>query len=152
MKSKKNKILIGIDPDLEKSGFAIKQESKIELLNLTFLQLTNKLNELVNVHNKENIEVYLEKGELNKSNFHVKTIPKSVRDIKVYCAKIGANTGKNFAVASLIEEFLIDLQITYFIVKPTSKKRTHLEINNLIKLPSKTNQEQRDALMLIIGR
>lgn len=150
--NKKNIILIGIDPDLEKSGVAIKQDTKLELLNLPFLKLTEKLKEIVNVYQKENIEVYIEKGELNKSNFHVKTIPKTVRNIKVYCAKIGANTGKNFAVASLIEELLIDLQLTYFIVKPTSKKRTHSEVSKLTKLPTKTNQEQRDALMLIIGR
>jgi hypothetical protein len=38
------------------------------------------------------------------------------------------------------------------LVKPTSKKLNQLEFQKLTKIPVRTNQEQRDAAMLIFGR
>jgi len=134
---------IGIDPDVDKNGVAIKNGDDISLYNLTFFELFDKLKDL----DKKNVRVYIECGFLNKSNWH-----KVGKGSAALNAKIGNNTGRNHEVARKIVEMCKYLNLDYKEVKPTSRKIDAKQLKALTGISKRTNQEQRDALMLILGK
>lgn len=142
-------ILIGIDPDVEKNGVAIQDEGDILLFNLTFFELFEKLNELQTTNE---MKVYIECGELNKSVHHLHKIPSNVRNVKAYCSQVGVKVGKNFTAANMIVQMCEYLRLPYVKVKPTSRKVDAKTLKMITGINYRTNQEQRDALMLIYGR
>lgn len=133
-------LIIGIDPDLEKSGVAVLGQS-LELKNLTFAQTV----ELFRTQQDKIKKVVIEAGWLNKkSNFrfgHSKTAGE----------KIAKNVGENHATGKLIAEMAEDCGLTVVLVKPTSKKKTAEEFKRITGYVGRTNQEIRDAGMLIWG-
>lgn len=137
----KEKIIIGIDPDVTKNGVAVKCKTFTKLSNLTFFELFDLL--LCYKETRENIEVYIECGFLNKSNWHKVNGNNSVN------AQIGQRTGANHEVAKKIVEMCEYLQITFFKVKPTRSKTNAEFFKQITKIGQRTNQEQRDAYMLI---
>ena len=148
----KVKILIGIDPDTEKSGFAFIDKSNlnvIQLKNLTFFELFSVLSEIKNKYQPPyfDIEIYIECGFLNKGNRH-KVFGGSLS----LNSKIGERIGANHEVAKKICEMSDFLEIKYNKIKPT---RSKIKNSNVFKkitgYDKRTNQEQRDALMLIWG-
>jgi hypothetical protein len=148
----KVKILIGIDPDTEKSGFALidkENPSVIELRNLTFFELFSTLSEIKNSFQTVyfDVEIYIECGFLNQGNRH-KVFGGSLS----LNSKIGERIGANHEVAKKICEMCDFLQLKYHKIKPT---RSKIKDNNIFKkitgFEKRTNQEQRDALMLIWG-
>jgi predicted RNase H-related nuclease YkuK (DUF458 family) len=141
------KVLIGIDPDVDKSGVAFKLNDEIILMNLKFFRLFDRLKELIELRGNENIVVYVECGYLNASNWH-----KKVNQSASINAKIGERTGANFETAKKICEMLEYLQISQHKIKPTKSKvnaKLFAQITGIVKT---TNQELRDAYMLIHGR
>ena len=140
-----SKILIGIDPDTEKNGVAMLQDNQMKLSNLTFFEL---FEELSFYREKEiNPVVYVECGFMNKSNWHSKFSGSAAVN-----AKIGERTGANFETAKKIIEMCEYLKIPYVKVKPTASKKDSEFFKKLTGITTRTNQEQRDALMLIWGR
>lgn len=140
-------VLIGIDPDVDKSGFALIHNKNYELQNLTFFELFEKLRKLKNDFPKEEIRVFIECGFLNKSNWH--KIKKGSASIN---ANIGNRTGRNHEVAYKLIEMCEFLNLTFFKVKPTTRKRDSKEFKLITGISKRTNQEQRDAFMLVYGR
>lgn len=140
-----SKILIGIDPDVDKSGFAMLQGAQLKLDNLTFFQLFEELS----FYKEREIKplVYVECGALNKSNWHSKA-SKSDK----WNSNIGAALGRNFEVANKIVEMCIFLNIPYEKIQPKRSKITNDYFKSITGISTRTNQEQRDALMLIWGR
>lgn len=145
---------IGVDPDIDKNGVAtlikIDGNKKLILQNMRFFELYDFLRS-----KKEVIDiVIIEGGWLNsKSSFMDKRNPK-------INAKIGKNVGANHEVGRKIVEMCDYVGIPHEVVKPLIKiwkgynrKITHkeLELQTGFKL-GKTNQEQRDAAMLIIDK
>lgn len=145
-------IKIGIDPDIDKSGFALTYEKTRELTTYSISELIQRIRKLKEVYGSEKIKVFIEFGELNKSNFHIKYFPPGVIDIKAYCAQIGANTGKNFAAAKLLFDLITSEQIACVKVRPLTRKLDSSTFKALTKVMKRTNQEERDAYMLIFGR
>lgn len=145
-------ILVGVDPDIEKNGVAIKQGENYQLYNLTFFELFDKLKDLSSINQTNEIIVFVECGELNHTVYKVQTIPKSVRNIKQYCANIGTKVGKNFGAALLIIQMCEYLNITVIKVKPTARKLDAKLFKTYTGITTRTNQEQRDAMMLVFGR
>ncbi len=139
------KMLIGIDPDVDKSGFAFLKGNKLLLKNLTFFELFDTLR-----YYKERTEkpiVYIEMGALNKSNWHSK-FNKSDK----WNANVGSALGRNFEVANKLVEMCKYLDIEHYTIKPTKKKIDNDFFKQITGLKIRTNQEQRDAYMLIHGR
>ena len=138
------KYIIGIDPDLTKSGVAVGQGGQV--IKLWCLSLPDLYEYFIN--NVEDIKkVYLEAGWLNKkSSWHPSANKKTAE-------KTAYNVGLNHATGRLIEDILIKLNINYELVRPTETKRNHREFCILSKWDKaiKTNQEVRDAGMLIAG-
>jgi hypothetical protein len=140
-----SKILIGIDPDVEKSGVAFLTENKLKLQNLTFFELFEMLKFYKEKENKP--IVYVECGYLNKSNWHSKTGKSAA-----FNAKIGEHTGANFETAKKIVEMCVYLGLPHFQIKPTRSKSDSDLFKQATGLKIRTNQEQRDAYFLIHGR
>ena len=149
MDMKSSKVLylkIGIDPDVDKSGVATITPDFEELTTLTYFELFDYLKALQNAHNN-NIKAYIECGFLNKSNWHKQTSKSSA-----FNAKIGENTGRNFETAKKICEMCEYLNIEHVKVRPSMRKLKSTEFKNLTKIKTRTNQEMRDAYMLVWGR
>ena len=143
---------IGIDPDTDKSGVALFNAEKKKvtgLHNMRFFELFGYLSD-----GKETdgvgIEVVIEAGWLNaKSNFH--------GAFGGAAERIGAKVGANHETGKKIAEMCEYLNIPYKLVKPLSlkpwggKKINHAQFVQLTGWVGRTNQEQRDAAMLVLS-
>lgn len=138
------KTLIGIDPDIDKSGVALLFGSQLELNNLSFFELFDYLQEK---KTSENLLVYVECGFLNGGNRHLKFGGSHALN-----SKIGERIGSNHETAKKIIEMCEYLKITHFKVKPTRSKSTNEFFKQSTGFTGQTNQEQRDAFFLIFGR
>lgn len=141
----KDKFIIGIDPDVDKSGIAIIEGNNVTLDNLTFFQLF-ELFKSFKEQNRKPI-IYVECGFLNKSNWH-----KKAGKSAAFNAKIGEYTGANFETAKKIVEMCEYLRLSHVKIKPTASKKDSDFFKKLTGISFATNQEQRDAYMLIHGR
>jgi len=139
------KIYIGIDPDVDKSGVAIKQGKEIFLFNYRFFDLYRVLHDF-KIDKESDVTVVIECGYLNKGNWHKTAGSNSVN------AQIGQRTGANHEVAKKIVEMCEYFGLTYEQVKPTRSKVNSEFFKQITKITQRTNQEQRDAYMLIHGR
>jgi sulfur carrier protein ThiS len=137
------KAFIGIDPDVTKSGVAYKNGKTVELYNYSFFDLFDYLKSLK--LSQEKIIVYIECGFLNKSNWHTTNGSNAIN------AQIGQRTGANHETAKKIIEMCIYLELKYFEIKPTKSKVNADFFKQITKIDKRTNQEQRDAYMLIHG-
>lgn len=140
-----SKILIGIDPDVDKSGVAIMESGKLTLKNLTMFELFDELTFIKSLD--VNVKIYIEAGWLNKTNWHT-----SGKMNIATVAQIGARTGANHETGRKIAEMCEYLKIDYELVRPTQSKVKAIFFKQLTKYQGRTNQEQRDAAMLIWGR
>lgn len=133
-------LIIGIDPDLEKSGVAVLGQS-FELKNLTFAETV----ELFRSHQDQIKKVVIEAGWQNKkSNFrsgHSKRVSE----------QISRRVGLNHATGKLLVEMAESLGLAVVLVRPTKTKKNSEEFNRITGWQGRTNQEQRDAGMLIWG-
>jgi hypothetical protein len=137
------KILIGIDPDTEKSGVAIKSD-ELKLYNMTFFELYDFLTTFK--PETEIIKVYIECGFLNGGNRH----QVSGGSIALN-SKIGERIGANHEVAKKICEMCEHLKIEFIQVRPTITKTNSDYFKKITGYSKRTNQEQRDACLLIWG-
>lgn len=151
MKSKK--IIVGIDPDVNKSGFATYYNGELLIEDLRFPQLLEKLYVLSTLPG--DVLVVVEAGWLNpKSNFHGKKGGRAER--------IAKNVGSNHQTGKHIIEMAKYYGLEVVEQKPFNKgwkgrdgKITHDELNyilkhNGMKEEKQTNQEKRDAALICI--
>ncbi|WP_228203393.1 hypothetical protein [Acinetobacter sp. CFCC 10889] len=136
-------MIIGIDPDLEKSGVAVLKDGSLRLNNMSFYDLTQYFEV-----NKDQIKkVVIEAGWLNKkSNLHSR-----YGQSKRAGERIAKNVGENHATGKLLVEMAESLGLAVVLVKPTKSKKNSEEFNRITGWQGRTNQEQRDAGMLIWG-
>jgi hypothetical protein len=137
-------LYIGIDPDIDKSGIAIwENDNKILVLkNLSFFQIFDLLNE-----NKDRIAIVrIECGWLNhKSNWHNRR-----EQTKTAGERISKNVGENHAVAKLLCQMCVFHQILHEEIRPTAHKLDKKLFKQITGYSGRTNQETRDAGMLLI--
>ncbi len=161
-------IIIGIDPDVDRSGTAVwnREKKELELKSLTFFQLIDYLKA-----EKDNIKIVkVEAGWLHqKSNFHNKINYKKYyiyNEVLKYvntASKISKNVGENQATGKKIVEMCQYLEIPYKLVKPfqknwdspTGKISAQQLKENLdrlkINLANKTNnQDGRDSALICL--
>lgn len=135
-------MIIGIDPDLTKSGVAILGPS-LQLKNLTFAETVD----LFRSQQLEIKKVVIEAGWLNKkSNMHGR-----YGQTKSAGERIAKNVGENHATGKLLVEMAESLGLNVVLVRPTRVKKKADEFNRITGWVGRSNQEQRDAAMLIIG-
>lgn len=152
-KERKVRLVVGIDPDVDKSGVGIidletKEVSKADLKLPALIEYLQGI---------EDVMVIIEAGWKNKSNYHLQNKG------QWHASKIGADVGRNHEVSRIIGEFCEYHGIPYRFVKPLQKcysgkdgKISHEELMELIEdrgytmAKCRTNQEVRDAIRLAI--
>ena len=148
----KKTIFIGIDPDTKKSGVAVYTEYPLindifQLSNLSFFELFVFLLNWLTYANKaeQKILVIIDAGWLNKSNFHVTGTNKKIN------GKIGERVGANHETGKKIVEMCEFLNIDHKLHKPTKSKVNADFFAKITNYKGRTNQDQRDAGMLVYG-
>jgi len=159
-------LIIGIDPDLEKSGVAIwdtRTKDFVLLSALTIDVLLSIMKENPTMEGKffnfgyykmEDIkEIRIDAGWLNKkSNYHKAQGPRRRE-------RIAKNVGENHGVGKLIGQILESKGFTVIYVKPTNAKLTFYNFNRITSNKYLSNfnklltfkQEIIDAAMLVYG-
>ena len=154
------KIVIGIDPDVDKSGVAFLECStrKLEITTLSFPDLLDYLQWVKKQAgtNPQSVRVIIEAGWLNQSNWHL-----TARDTRAACAAKGNHAGRNHETGRKIAEMCDHWQIPYELVKPLALKVrgfhlwkgkdgkiTQEELAAFTGIRGRTNQEGRDAALL----
>jgi hypothetical protein len=139
-------MIIGIDPDCKKSGVA-EYESETQYFDvrtMSFFELYEHLN-----RNMERIVLArIESGWLNeKSNFHG-----SYGQSKRAGERIAKNVGANHETGRKIAEMCEHLNIEYELVRPLGTKDIdHFTFKRMTGFRGRTNQDMRDAGMLVYG-
>lgn len=135
-------MIIGIDPDLAKSGVAILSDS-LELKTMTFAETVD----LFRSQQDQIKKVVIEAGWLNvKSNVHGR-----YGQSKSAGERIAKNVGENHATGKLLVEMAKSFKLNVIEVRPTRVKKNAEEFRRITGYVGRTNQEVRDAGMLIWG-
>lgn len=142
------KVLIGIDPDTDKSGFALIFGKTILLKNLKFFELFKMLYFIKNHQEYQDCDmmVYVECGFLNGGNRHFKAAASTA-----FNGKISERVGANHEIAKKVCEMCEFLKLPFQQIRPTKSKTDSDFFKKLTKIKTRTNQEQRDAMMMIWG-
>ena len=141
----KNKVYIGIDPDVDASGVARLAGDGIECSTLPFAALLEYILENRDAH------FVIESSWTTGHVWHGKG-----NKGKAHSARLGYDVGRNHEVGRKIAEFLDYHNIDYTLQPPFVKcwkgrdrKITHGEIAEITGWDArKSNQEERDALLL----
>lgn len=147
--------IIGIDPDMEKSGIAI-YHRKLKILFLDNFNIYQMI-KFVELYNKHTTIFAVEAGYLNKSNWHIKNAGS-----KVVASEIGRRTGENHATAKHIVSILRGFGFEVIEQRPLAKvwrggKISHKEFLEKCSLDgvtvdvNRSNQEQRDAGLIALA-
>lgn len=154
--------VIGIDPDVEKSGIAILDCDTKTIDVLQSLAFPDLLDTLRSIQRQQEVQnktyrVIIEAGWLNKAHWHILT-----KDNKRLAAAKGNSAGRNHEIGRKIAEMCKHWQIPYELIKPLQLrfkgvniwkgkdgKITHEELAAFIPLKiNRTNQEERDAALI----
>jgi len=139
-----NILYIGIDPDIDKSGLCVYDryaEDKMQLFTASFFDVLQTIEEW---NSRCRTIVKLEAGWLNKkSNWH--------GGKSNVAQKIAKNVGENHATGKLIEQYCIRNNYQYKLIVPKKSKVDAAMFKKLTGYERRTNQELRDAAMLVYG-
>jgi len=141
-------LYIGIDPDVDKSGFVIWDKEKKALLDVDSATLPEMMTRLLRMKGRIAL-VIVESGYLNKGNRH------TFRGQTVAAAaKTGENVGRNHQRGMDIVEILEWMKIPYRLQKPITPNKWKDDaayFKTITGWHGKTNPEKRDAAMLVYG-
>lgn len=145
------KYIIAVDPDADKSGVAVLDTEKRDFVfvgSLSFVDTINKIHD----YQDDTSMVIVEAGWLVSHNWHI-----SHSMNKEVCAKIGQQTGRNHETGRKLIECINGI-LNYSPVyehRPLKKcwkgregKITAKELQLFTKYDKRTNQDQRDAMLL----
>ena len=141
-------LYIGIDPDVDKSGFVIWDKEKKALLDVDSATLPEMMTRLLRMKGRIAL-VIVEAGYLNKGNRHTFK-GQSV----AAAAKTGENVGRNHQRGMDIVEILEWMRIPYRLQKPITPNKWKDDaayFKTITGWHGKTNPEKRDAAMLVYG-
>lgn len=137
---------IGIDPDVNKSGFAVWSKPKQKFLKIVALEFWQMIDEICQL-DKENTTFILDSTfQSKKSNWH------SQKSVGV-AGMIGRKVGKNNQVAELLIQYFDRNGYQYKIVNPAGKAFTNSDKNFkfLTGYKARTNKDMREAAILVYG-
>lgn len=159
-------IIIGIDPDLEKSGIGIiRLESRtLEVDACPFPALIAKIRKIYGQADKDGrFEVVVEAGWMNRGNWHVTESRNGKFSPQAWAAAVGTSQGECNAVSKLIIQTLEYEGIPVKAQRPLRKcwrgrdrKITHAELAKECEIyrinfkDKRSNQEERDAALLAL--
>ena len=146
------KIIIGIDPDIDKSGFCLLDPKAkfVSVMVYDFPSLMRFFQKQAECKEIETIVVVEASWMHNKTNWHL-----SPRDSKRIIAAKGYSVGQNHQTGKLICEMAraYGLKVVEHIPlvkcwKGKDRKITDAEIKAFMPIQGRTNQESRDAALL----
>ena len=143
-------LLIGIDPDVDRSGFCAYRVDLGQISQLTTMDLEDTFRQILDYHedSKElgfDLIVLVEAGWNNKTNFHVRGSDNAWKS-----ASIGSKLGENSSIGKQIIKFCEKHEIEVIAVTPKSHKITNAEyFREMTRWAKRTNQEMRDAYRVI---
>ena len=153
---KKYDYIIGIDPDVDKSGFALLHTENKEILDARAINFPRLIEEIKGNNNGlklvgKSLLVVVEAGWLHGGNWHLHP-----KDSKSKAAMKGNAVGRNHETGRKLIECLQYYGVEVEEAMPLKKhwhgtdgKITHAELDYFVKgLPRTTNQESRDAVLL----
>lgn len=138
---------IGIDPDRERSGVAFCRANSgmiEELKTLAFFELMEYLKEKKEMESE--LVVVVESGNKIQGNWHIND-----SDSARKAARIGGYVGANHAIGEKIVEMCKYLSIFCVEKIPSRKKLNSETFKMYTRWNGRTNQEMRDAAMLVFG-
>jgi GTP-binding protein EngB required for normal cell division len=143
-------LLIGIDPDVDRSGFCAYRADLGQISQLTTMDLEDTFRQILDYHedSKElgfDLIVLVEAGWNNKTNFHVKGSDNAWKS-----ASIGSKLGENSSIGKQIIKFCEKHKIEVIAVTPKSHKINADYFKAMTKWAKRTNQEMRDAYRVIV--
>ena len=146
-------IVIGIDPDIDKSGVAYLNVNNrtLEVSTLSFAQVVEYFNHVVEQKKAgQSVIVVVEASWMMKSNWHLKFGSR-----KEYAAATGYKVGQNHQTGKLLCEMARAIGLEVLKHAPLRKcwkgkdgKITADELQQITGLIGRTNQESRDAALL----
>lgn len=151
-------IIIGIDPDVDKSGFAQldRMALGVTICTLTFPELIKALRKAKDqtTSDRKTLRVVVEASWLISHNWHLGHGKASAAGA---IAKTGYNVGRNHQVGLMIVQYCKALGLDVIEQRPLKKcwkgpdgKITHAELAYFVPgLPARTNSEERDAILLM---
>jgi hypothetical protein len=149
------KIIIGIDPDIEKSGYCVLKVNtkEVETTAKSFHEIVERFRALSYDQNCRDVEitVVVEASWIKgKNNWHL-----CIRDTKNVIAAKGYSVGQNHQTGILICEMARSYGLKVVEHLPLFKcwngkdrKITDEEIKSFMPIKGRTNQESRDAALL----
>lgn len=150
---RKPDVIIGIDPDVEKSGVCTLQPKTRELTfgKMDFPNVIEAIKATRDMMGKdEKLVVVVEAGWMNRSNWHLAHF-----DSKAIAAAKGYDVGRNHETGRKIVEFCKFLGVRVVEHIPLVKgwkgkdgKITHEELAYFTGITKRTNQDERDAILL----
>jgi len=164
----KPKFIIGIDPDVEKSGFAllnVENRTFSDVKAMTFSEVYHSLwriamhlNRMLGTIKPIGVIVVIEDSD-STTNWHIDKLEYASLNLKGKLRKaaaMGHGTGMCHATQRHIKEVAEDLKFEVVMQKPLKKtwqgtdgKITHEECMQFMQgLPKRTNSEMRDAALL----
>jgi hypothetical protein len=138
----KTKIIIGVDPDLHKSGIAIMKFGKfVEITTLPIWKLFDCLlfENSISESSNGDIIVFLEYPD-NTNTYHAGGKGAAL------------NVGKNQAIAIIIKEFLDEVGIKYKLLKPSGYSNFFKDekfFKQQTKWEGRTNNDARSAAAMV---
>ena len=146
-------VVVGIDPDKDKSGFAFltPMSKNIVIENLAFPTLLDRLraikNNLVNEDGR-NVVIVVEAGWMvKKSNFHDAQGHRAEKIAK----DVGANHETGRKIIEMCKHYGLQVVEHAPLVKcwkGKDRKITHEELKSFMPIQGRTNQDGRDAALL----
>lgn len=149
----KNKVIIGIDPDNHKSGFAVVYDGKVQELEIYSLwTLWDRINYVIQKVEEQGLSyiVVVEKGEDNKYLYKAREAAKhaNVRNKDSVMCNSAMKSGKNFSVTDQIIGYCKDKGIKYKTYAPNVSKEDGFKIvkRTFKNIPERIGSEKKDAL------
>ena len=142
-------LIIGIDPDVEKSGVAIWCDGWVGIEVLSFFDLYDRLPQYKKDYD---LKVIIEASWLNKKvNYHGGKGGAGQKPAHSVGTgqKIAHSVGRNHVIGQLLDQMCKKLGIETILVRPTRKKLDQHQFNEVTGHKGRTNPEKRDAAMLV---
>jgi len=136
--------IIGIDPDVDKSGVCI-VNNMLQIELLTTMDLVDLFALIESMSDCRDIKVIVEAGWKNKTNFHVGAMDNAWKS-----AKIGSHVGANHEIGRQIIKFCEKVGVECHAIKPKGHKMSALDFKRISGWTKRTNQEMRDAYKIIL--